>query len=126
MLRRLPALAAVPVAVCVLLFPPTAAADKTLRCKSADLRYPYQPGGPKTFGVFKLQITGGHCSTAHRIAKTWMKRFEADLRKGRVRLPKNVDGCAFKTLPAHAAQTYTERGKKRSTTIRFDYVVPNG
>jgi hypothetical protein len=114
--------------VCLVALLPTATAQasKTRRCKSADLRYPYQPGGPRTFGVFRLQITGGRCTTAHRIAKGWMRRFEAEIRRGRVKLPRNVDGYAFKTLPAHAAQTYTERGKKRRTTIRFDYVVPNG
>jgi hypothetical protein len=101
-------------------------ASKTLRCRSADLRYPYRPGGPRTFGVFKLQVTGGRCTRAHRVAKEWMRRFEADIRKGRVRLPRAVDGFAFKTLKPHAAQTYTERGKRRTTTIRFDYVVPNG
>jgi hypothetical protein len=26
----------------------------------------------------------------------------------------------------HDAQTYRERGRKRSKTIRFDYRVPNG
>ena len=34
----------------------TAGAATTQRCKSADLRYPFEPGGPKTFGVFKLRV----------------------------------------------------------------------
>src|SRR4051812_23360355 len=76
-----------------------AGAATTRRCHSADLRYPFVTGGPKTFGVFKLRITNGRCSTARRIAKTWMKRFEADLARGRVRLPRSVDGFSFVTLP---------------------------
>jgi hypothetical protein len=103
-----------------------AAAAEARTCRSADLRYPFEAGGPKTFGVFSLRIDGGSCTTAHSVARSWMKRFEADLRAGRVRLPKSVRGFTFKTLPAHAAQTYTERGRRGSTTIRFDYVVPNG
>jgi hypothetical protein len=117
--RRVLAIAAVAVLV-----GPAAAEART--CRSADLRYPFMAGGPRTFGVFKLRIDGGSCATAHGVAKTWMHRFEADLRAGRVRLPKSVRGFTFKTLRAHAAQTYTERGRKGSTTIRFDYVVPNG
>ena len=97
-----------------------------LRCKSADLRYPFEAGGPKTFGVFRLRVIGGTCTTAHRVAKTWMTRFEADLRRGRVKLPRSVLGFAFETLPPNAAQTYNERGTRRTTIIRFDYRVPNG
>jgi hypothetical protein len=106
---------------------PAAQADTGTRtCKSADLRYPFQPGGPKTFGVFKLRITGGKCATAHRVAKRWMEQFEGNLRLGRLKLPRSVAGFSFKTLPANAAQTYRERGRKRKATIRFDYRVPNG
>jgi hypothetical protein len=107
---------------------PSAVADAspTLKCKSADLRYPFNPGGPKTFGVFKLRITGGRCTTAHRVAKAWMTEFESNLSGGRVKLPRSVAGFAFETLPPNAAQTYRERGRKRTTTIRFDYRVPNG
>lgn len=101
-------------------------APAILVCKSADLRYPFQPGGPKDFGVFKLRVSAGRCATAHRVAKAWMKRFEAALRAGHVRLPHSVDGFTFKTLPAHAAQTYRERGRRGATTIRFDYRIPNG
>ena len=93
---------------------------------SGDLRYPFMPGGPKTFGVFNLKITGGGCATAHGVAKQWMQRFEASIRSGHLKLPKSVSGFTFTTLPAHAAQTYTERGVKGGTTIRFDYRVPNG
>jgi hypothetical protein len=110
----------------VVLLPGAAVAHAGPQCKSADLRYPFNPGGPKTFGVFKLRITGGHCPTAHRVAKAWMARFEANLRAGRVKLPRSVAGFAFKTLPADAAQTYRERGRKRNMTVRFDYRVPNG
>jgi hypothetical protein len=107
---------------------PVAAADaKPKRCKSADLRYPFQPGGPNDFGVFKLRITGGKCATAHRVAKKWMTRFEKNIRtEGELKLPKNVEGFVFKSLPPTAAQTFNMRGKKEKRTIRFDYVVPNG
>jgi hypothetical protein len=102
-------------------------ARPTRTCKSADLRYPFNPGGPKDFGVFKLRITGGKCTTAHRVAKAWMRAFEARLRgPGRLRLPRSVAGFRFTTLPPNAAQTYRERGRRRTTTIRFDYRVPNG
>jgi hypothetical protein len=113
------------VAVAALL--PAAVADaRPTRCKSADLRYPFMPGGPKTFGVFRLKITGGKCSTAHRVAKAWMTKFEDNLSHGHVKLPRHAGGFAFETLPATEAQTYRERGRKRSKTIRFDYRVPNG
>jgi len=105
---------------------PAAAASPALRCRSADLRYPFEPGGPKTFGVFKLQIANGTCAKAHRIARTWMAEFELELLLGRVRLPRRVAGFAFTTLPPDAAQTYRERGRRGTTTIRFDYRVPNG
>ena len=106
----------------------TADARPTRVCKSADLRYPFEPGGPKTFGVFKLQITGGRCATAHRVAKAWMTRFESDLRDGNgpVKLPRSVLGFRFRQLPPNAPQTYRLRGRKGTTSIRFDYVVPNG
>src|SRR3954452_17425001 len=124
MLRSAPMRRVLAIAVAMLLLGAAAADART--CRSADLRYPFMAGGPKTFGVFKLRIDGGSCATAHSVAKTWMGRFEANLRAERVRLPKSVQGFTFKPLPAHAAQTYTERGRKASTTIRFDYVVPNG
>ena len=54
-------------------------------------RYPFQPGGPKSFGVFKLTVEGGKCTTAHRVAKAWMKAFEAEIDQGRVKLPKSVE-----------------------------------
>jgi hypothetical protein len=106
--------------------PAVADARPALRCKSGDLRYPFQPGGPNTFGVFKLRITGGKCTTAHRVAKAWMEEFEASILEGEVKLPRHVAGFTFTTLPANAAQTYRERGRKRKKTIRFDYRVPNG
>ena len=105
---------------------PSAGAQTTERCKSADLRYPFRPGGPKTFGVFKLRVTGGTCRTAHRVAMSWMDHFEGNLLRGHVRLPRLVEGFRFTSLPPTAAQTYNMRGRKGSTTIRFDYVVPNG
>ena len=104
---------------------PAAAADAR-SCRSADLRYPFMAGGPKDFGVFRLRITGGTCTTAHRVAAAWQRSFEAQVKAGRVKLPKHVLGFTFVTLPAHAAQTYSERGRHGGATIRFDYVVPNG
>lgn len=104
----------------------SAAARPTLSCKSADLRYPFMPGGPKTFGVFKLRIAGGGCKSAHRVAKAWMKRFEANIAAGHVKLPRSVAGFAFKTLDATEAQSYRELGRRRKTSIRFTYRVPNG
>jgi hypothetical protein len=63
---------------------------KSRTCKSADLRYPFQPGGPKDFGVFRLKITNGTCTTAHRVAKHWMTRFEANIRKPGPLLPSGA------------------------------------
>ena len=115
--------AAVAIVAAAVLAPGAGAA---VRCKSADLRYPFMPGGPKTFGVFKLRIDGGRCATAHRVAKAWMDEFEANIADGRDDVPREVAGFTFKTLRPNAAQTYRERGRKGSRTIRFDYVVPNG
>jgi hypothetical protein len=55
-----------------------------------------------------------------------MAEFELELLLGRVKLPKTVAGFKFKSLPPDEAQTYRERGRKGSTTIQFDYRVPNG
>jgi hypothetical protein len=105
-----------------------APAQAATKCSSTDLRYPFQKGGPKDFGVFRLTIKGGSCTTAHRVAKTWQTRFEKVLRDpdAKLVLPKKVKGYTFKTLKPNAAQTYRLRGVKGSSTIRFDYVVPNG
>jgi hypothetical protein len=118
-----------PAAAVLALFAAAPAADaaKTRTCRSSDLRYPFEPGGPKDFGVFRLKITGGSCRTAHRVAKDWQRRFEARLRKpGALRLPRRVDGFTFTQLPPNAAQTYRLKGRRSATTLRFDYVVPNG
>jgi hypothetical protein len=119
-------LAAVLLAASCLLPATAAGAPSPRSCRSADLRYPFMPGGPRTFGVFDLRVTDGACATAHRVAQTWMTRFEAALRAGHVRLPRSVDGFTFTTLPAHVAQTFRERGQARTTTIWFDYRIPNG
>jgi hypothetical protein len=95
-------------------------------CRSADLRYPFQPGGPQTFGVFGLRIAQGSCTTAHRVAKAWMSQFEAAFRAGHLKVPRSIDGFRFTTLPAHEAQTFRERGQMKGTTISFDYRIPNG
>ena len=123
---RLRSLLALAAALTVLAPVAAAQARPTRACSSADLRYPFMPGQPKSFGVHRLRITGGTCATAHRVAKTWMQEFEANLRAGREQLPRSVAGFAFTTLAANAAQTYRERGRRGTTSIRFDYVVPNG
>jgi len=102
------------------------AASPARNCSSADLRYPFQPGGPKTFGVFQLRIAGGPCATAHRVAAAWMKRFEAAFRAGRTVVPRSVSGFRFTTLPAREAQAFRERGQSATATIWFDYRIPNG
>src|SRR3954451_14559944 len=115
--------AAAVAAAAVLLVPGSAAAAG---CKSSDLRYPFQKGGPKDFGVFRLTVTNATCATARSVAKAWKHDFEAALKNGRVRLPKHEGGFTFRTLKANQAQTYRERGTKGSAVIRFDYRVPNG
>ena len=115
-----------PIALFLALTAAPAPARVARSCHSADLRYPYTAGGPKTFGVFRLQITGGTCATAHRVAKDWMTRFEANLRRGSEKLPRSVDGFTVTDLPATQAQTYRLRARRHTTSIRFDYRVPNG
>jgi hypothetical protein len=95
-------------------------------CPSSDLRYPFEPGGPKDFGVFRLRIAQGSCATAHSVAKTWMRRFEAAFRAGRIALPRSVAGFKFTSLPPDAAQMFRERGQRAAMTIWFDYQIPNG
>jgi len=112
--------------VAVLALLPAAPAAAATSCRSADLRYPFRPGGPKTFGVFKLRATNGTCRQAHRVARTWMAEFELELLLGRVKLPRKVAGFRFRQLPPNAAQTYRLRGRKAARTIRFDYRVPSG
>ncbi len=103
------------------------AATRVRHCDSADLRYPFMPGGPRTFGVFQLRIAGGKCPTAHRIAQEWMRRFEASFRgAGPLRVPRLVEGFTFKTLPISEVQAFPERGQNGATTIWFDYRIPNG
>ena len=113
------ALAAVPAAEAAA----AASAPKTLRCSAADLRYGIQEGMPHYFGVWRLKITGGSCATAHRVAKTWQRRFE---QSPTATLPRSVRGFRFRQLPPNAAQTYRLRGTKGSKVVTFDYVVPNG
>lgn len=104
-----------------------AGATPARHCASADLRYPFEPGGPRTFGVFELRIAQGSCATAHHVAKIWMTQFERSFRKpGRLVVPRSINGFKFTTLPAHVAQTFRERGRMAATTIWFDYRIPNG
>ena len=110
------------------LVPATAAAGAASQrsCRSSDLRYPFQPGGPRVFGVFGLAIAHGSCATAHSVARAWMSRFETAFRAGRDVTPRSVDGFHFKTLPAHEAQAFRERGVMAAMTISFLYRIPNG
>jgi hypothetical protein len=110
------------------LLPATSTASPSpRRCNSADLRYPFMPGAPRAFGVFKLRIAHGRCATAHRIAQDWMTRFEASFRHpGPLRVPRRVDGFRFTTLPIPEVQAFPERGRKGATTVWFDYRIPNG
>ena len=41
-------------------------------------------------------------------------------------MSRKIEGFAFTSLPATAAQTYRMRGVKTTKRINFDYVVPNG
>lgn len=95
---------------------PVAAADAR-NCRSVDLRYAGR-SGPKDFGVRKLRITGGTCTTARRVAVAWTRSFQGE---GQV---KRVLGFSFVMLGVPAAQTYSERGRRGGTTIRFDYLFP--
>ena len=125
--RRLTSLLGVALALAAIAHTGAATASNAVRrCRSDDLRYPLSAGGPKAFGVFRLRIASGRCATAHWVAEGWMRRFEASFRSGRIRPPKSVDGFRFTNLPVRAAQTYRERGRRRTTSIWFDYVVPNG
>jgi hypothetical protein len=106
---------------------PAAEAAKPRSCQSADLRYPFEPGGPETFGVFKLRVTGASCTVGHHAAHAWMAEFEASLRgEGPLKLPRTAGGFNWKELQPNAAQTYRLRGTKGSKRVTFDYVVPNG
>ena|SRR6185312_2865050 len=119
-------LAASLIAACLLPGTAAAAASQQHGCGSADLRYPFMPGGPNTFGVFGLRIAHGSCTTAHRVAKAWMSRFEEAFRAGHLIMPRSVDGFRFTTLDAHEAQEFRERGQMATTTIWFEYRIPNG
>ena len=88
---------------------PAAAQAKTTRsCKSGDLRYPFQPGGPKTFGVFKLRITGGKCKTGHRVAKGWMDRVRGQPERRQGQAPEVPSRASpSSSCRRTPAQTYT-------------------
>src|SRR5689334_4362798 len=118
--------AAVVLAALVALLPAAAANAKTRTCTSSDLRSAFMPGQPQFSGVHKLRVTGGRCAGAHRVAKAWMKRFEANLKRGSDRLPRHVGGFTFKRVPVRASQTFGLRGTRNGTVIRFNYVIPNG
>jgi hypothetical protein len=113
--------------IALLAVAPAAQAAKPRSCASADLRYPFEEGGPKTFGVFKLRVIGASCTVGHHAAHAWMAKFEASLRgEGALEVPKRAGGFVWKELAPNAAQTYRLRGTKGKTTVTFDYVVPNG
>src|SRR3974390_3069538 len=87
----------------------------------------YGPGGSAVVPrPFELRVAAARCVTAHQVAQAWRTRFEAAFRASHVRLPRSVDGFTFTTLPAHVAQTYRERGQRQTTTIWFEYRIPNG
>jgi hypothetical protein len=114
------------IAIVVVVLVPSGAQAAQKLCSSADLRFPFQPGGPKTFGVFELTVDGGSCATAHKAAKAWAAAYEANVAKGRVKAPKSAGGFRFTTLPAKAAQELRQRGRRGGVTVRFAYRVPNG
>ena len=105
---------------------PGDAAARSHACSSADLRYAFVTDAPAVFGVHRLRIEGARCATARRVAKAWMAKYEAGVESGRSVPPRSVAGFTFQTLRPAAAQTYRERGRKGTVTIRFDYLVPNG
>jgi hypothetical protein len=114
-------------AAAVALLPATPAdAGTSQGCRSSDLRYPFREGGPNDFGVFKLRIAGGECTTARGVARTWMRRYEREIDNGRIKFPRRIDGFRFRELQPNEAQTYRLRGRRDDTTIRFSYRVPNG
>ena len=114
-------------AVSLLAVAAPAADAKPRSCASGDLRYPFEPGGKKTFGVFKLRATKTTCKTAHHAAHAWMAEFEASLRgDGPLELPRTAGGFKWRELQPNAAQTYRLRGTNGSKRVTFDYVVPNG
>jgi hypothetical protein len=102
------------------------AAAATHVCKSSDLRYSFSQGGPKAFGVFDLRISGGTCATAHRVAKTWMRKFERNVHNGSEKRPHTARGFTFTSHAANEAQAFRVKGTHDLTTIRFKYRVPNG
>jgi hypothetical protein len=102
---------------------PGAAASTPVRCAAADLRYGIQDGMPRHFGVWRLEVSGASCTTAHTIAKAWQRRFE---RSATATLPRRIGAFRFRSLPPNAAQTYRLRGTRGATIVRFDYVVANG
>jgi opacity protein-like surface antigen len=119
-------LVAAAIAAAALSLAPSAAQATQRVCSSADLRFPFQPGQPKRFGVFALTVDGGSCVTAHGAAEAWAAAYEANVAKGRVRAPKSAGGFTFTTLPAKAAQELRQRGRRGGVTVRFAYRVPNG
>ena len=111
---RSPALAAA-VAGLALLAAAPAEAKTAKACKSTDLQFPFMPGGPKFFGVHKLKVTGGTCATAHRVAKDWKKRFEANLHKGSEVCIDDFEANRapdhrYRTTPLNGLWTHMKRG----------------
>ena len=109
------ALAAAPAAI--------ASTDGAQRCRAADLRYGIQDGMPRDFGVWRLRVTGGSCTTAHRVARAFQLKL---IQSPTGKVPRTVAGFQIDQLPPHAAQTYTLRATRGRTIVEFDEVVPNG
>jgi hypothetical protein len=115
--------AALAVTAAALVAAAPAPAATSHHCASRDLRFPFQPGMAKTFGVHRLRISGGSCATAHRIAKRFDHRFRTSQSENP---PRHVHGWTFESLPFKAAQTFRLRGTEGARVVRFNYLVPNG
>ena len=125
-MRRPPAIAVVPTALAYRLLAAPAGAATPHPCKAADLCHPFMPGGPKTFGVLRLTVVRGSCTTARRVAKAWGKAFEAQSDGTDASLPRRAAGYTFTQLRTKRPQEYRLRGRRATTSIRFDPRVPNG
>ncbi len=55
-----------------------------------------------------------------------MALFGERIKAGGTTRPASAAGFTFTELKPNAAQTYRARGREGTTSIRFDYRVPNG
>jgi len=89
-------------------------------CKSSDLRYSFNPGGPKTFGVFNLRQTATTCKVARYVAKEFGRKYEST-----GKLPKRAGGFAIFGYTS-GPQQVTIKATAGRKVVRFRYVVANG